>query len=129
MSGNIRALIVVCPFQLGLSISGSVRFWTKINNQTKFFKKKIVNRTEPKTGSNWLISVQFGFFPSQTGSNPMVLYTSPATSYSRSQVARGEDPFRLRRLNPCLQLHIMLMETIQTKPNLANQAKNPRPEH
>jgi hypothetical protein len=38
----------------------------------------------------------------------MVLSTSPATSYSRSQVARGEDPltFRLPRLDPCLQLHL-----------------------
>jgi hypothetical protein len=28
-----------------------------------------MNRTEPKTGSNRLISVRFGLFPFQTGSN------------------------------------------------------------
>jgi len=91
---------------LGLSISGSVRFWIKINNQTKFIFFNFLNRTEPKTGSNRLISGRFGFFPFQTGSNPMVLSTSPATSYSRSQVTGGEDPFGLPRLDPCLQPHL-----------------------
>jgi len=52
---------------IGLSIFSSVRFWTKINNQTVFFL--FLNRTEPKTGSNRLISVRFGSFPFQTGSN------------------------------------------------------------
>jgi len=33
----------------------------------------------------------------------MVLSTSLAASYSRSQVAGGEDPFGLPWLNPCLQ--------------------------
>jgi hypothetical protein len=65
-----------------------------------------LNRTEPKTGSNRLISVRFGFFPFQTGSNPMVLSTSPAASYNRSQVTGGEDPFGLPRLDPCLQPHL-----------------------
>ena len=51
-------------------------------------------------------SVRFGFFPFQTGSNPMVLSTSPAASYSRSQVTGGEDPFGLLRLDPCLQPHL-----------------------
>jgi len=52
---------------VGLSISGSVRFWTKINNQTELFFFNFLNRTEPKTGSNRLISVRFGsvFFPSK----------------------------------------------------------------
>ena len=36
----------------------------------------------------------------------MVLFTSLATSYNRSQVARGEDPFGLPQLDPCLQLHL-----------------------
>jgi len=64
----------------------------------------------------------------------MVLSTSPAASYSRSQVTGGEDPFGLPRLDPCLQPHlrpttIALIEAIQTKLNLANQAKYPRAEH
>jgi len=33
----------------------------------------------------------------------MVLSTSPVASYSRSQVAGGEDPFGLPWLDPCLQ--------------------------
>jgi hypothetical protein len=32
-----------------------------------------LNRTEPKTGSNRLILVRFGFFPFQTGSNRLKL--------------------------------------------------------
>jgi hypothetical protein len=39
---------------IGLSISGSVRFWTKINNQTEII---FFNRIEPKISSNRLISV------------------------------------------------------------------------
>ena len=45
---------------LGLSISGSVRFWTKINNQTEIFFYNFLNRTKPKIVSNRLISVRFG---------------------------------------------------------------------
>jgi len=47
-------------YQLGLSISGSVWFWTKINNQIKLFFFNFLNRTKSKTGSNQLISVRFG---------------------------------------------------------------------
>jgi hypothetical protein len=67
-----------------------------------------MNRTENRFKPINFGSVRFGFFSFQTGSNPMVLSTSPATSYSRSQVARGEHPltFRLPRLDPCLQLHL-----------------------
>jgi len=36
-----------------------------------------------------------------------ILSTSPAASYSRSQVAGGEDPFGLPRLDPCLQPHLL----------------------
>ena len=36
----------------------------------------------------------------------MVLSTSPAALYSRSQVTGGEDPFGLPRLDPCLQPHL-----------------------
>jgi hypothetical protein len=36
----------------------------------------------------------------------MVLSTSPAASYSRSQVTGVEDPFGLPRLDPCLQPHL-----------------------
>jgi hypothetical protein len=36
----------------------------------------------------------------------MVLSTSPAASYSRSQVTVGEDPFGLPRLDSCLQPHM-----------------------
>jgi hypothetical protein len=51
-------------FILGLSISGSVKFWTKINNKINFFYF-FLNRTEPKTGSNQLISVQFFSLPNR----------------------------------------------------------------
>jgi len=86
-----------------------------------------LNRTKPKTGSNRLISVQFGFFPFQTGSNPMVLSTSPAISYNRSQVAGVEDPFGLPRLNPCLQLHPTLQIRQKTQdPNISPRKHNHR---
>jgi hypothetical protein len=39
------------------------------NKQPNRFLFYFLNRTEPKTGSNRLISVRFGFFPFQTGSN------------------------------------------------------------
>jgi len=41
-----------------------------------------LNRTESKTGLNRLISVRFGFFPFQIGSNPMVLYQHCLSSSS-----------------------------------------------
>ncbi|KAJ6858770.1 hypothetical protein NC652_041153 [Populus alba x Populus x berolinensis] len=63
----------------------------------------------------------------------MVLSTSPAASYNRSQVVGGEYPFGLPWLDPCLQPQQLptahSVEVIQTKLNLANQAKNPRIEH
>jgi hypothetical protein len=77
--------------KLELSISGSVWFWTKINNQTEFFFN-FLNQTESKTSSNQLISVRFGsvwFFPFQTGSNRNYsnLFTVPKKSLrQRSQL-------------------------------------------
>jgi hypothetical protein len=70
---------------LGPSISGSVRFWTKINNQTNLFF--LIFWTEPNRTENQfkLInfgSVRFGFFPFQTGSNRNYsnLFTVPKKS-------------------------------------------------
>jgi hypothetical protein len=58
-------------YKLGLSIFGSVRFWTKINNQTDFILFLFL---EPNRTENWFkpinfSSVRFGFSPFQTGSN------------------------------------------------------------
>jgi hypothetical protein len=36
----------------------------------------------------------------------LILSTSPAASYNKSQVAGDEDPFGLPRLDPCLQPHL-----------------------
>jgi len=71
--------------------------------------------------------VRFGFFSFQIGSNPIVLSTSPAISYNRSQVARGEDPFGLPLLNPCLQLHPTLQIRQKTQdPNISPRKHNHR---
>jgi len=57
----------------------------------------------------------------------MVLSTSPAISYSRSQVAGGEDPFGLPRLDPCLQLHPTLQIRQKTQdPNISPRKHNHR---
>jgi len=56
---------------IGLNIFGSVRFWTKINNQTEFvfFLVFEPNRTENRFKPINFGLVRFGFFPFQTGSN------------------------------------------------------------
>jgi len=74
--------------KIGLNIFGSVRFWTKINNQTNFFFN-FLNRTEPKTGSNQLISVRYGFFPFQTGSNRN--YSNLFTSQKNPYIEEGNE--------------------------------------
>ena len=58
-------------YKVGLSIFGSVRFWTKINNQTNFFFFLVFepNRTENRFKPINFGSVRFDFFPFQTGSN------------------------------------------------------------
>jgi len=52
----------------------------------------------------------------------MVLSTSPAISYSRSQVAGGEDPFGLPRLDPYLQLQ----PTLQIRQKTQDSNISPR---
>ena len=78
--------------RLGLSIFGSVRFWTKINNQTNFFFK-FLNLTKPKTGSNRLISVRFGFFPFQTGRFGSLLATQSLSRICTNK-NRGLNPYQ-----------------------------------
>jgi hypothetical protein len=65
--------------KIGLNIFGSVRFWTKINNQTNFFFN-FLNRTEPKTGSNQLISVRFFSLPNRFKPKLFQLVHSPKKS-------------------------------------------------
>ena len=57
--------------KLGLSIFGSVRFWTKINNQTEIYFF-LSSWTEPNRTENRFKPINFGsgrvgFFPFQTG--------------------------------------------------------------
>ena len=65
----VRKYMLRC--KLGLSIFGSVRFWTKINNQTDFIFFLVLepNRTENRFKPINFGSVRFGFFPFQTSSN------------------------------------------------------------
>jgi len=72
--------------KIGLSIFGSIRFWTKINNQTEFFYLFFEpNRTENRFKPINFGSVRFGFFPFQTGSNRNYsnLFTVPKKSLRR----------------------------------------------
>jgi hypothetical protein len=91
MFESVIAVVFQSAFHLeilGLSIFGSVRFWTKINNHTEFFFFLVFepNRTENRL--NRLISVRFGsvFSPSkpvQTEIMMLKLISDSIHSFSR----------------------------------------------
>jgi hypothetical protein len=74
-------------FSLGLSIFGSVRFWTKKNNQTElFFLVFESNQTENRFKPINFGSVRFGFFsskPVQTEIMMLKLISDSIYSFSR----------------------------------------------
>jgi hypothetical protein len=81
---------------VGLSIFGSVRFWIKINNQIEFF---LSFWTEPKTGSNRLISVRFGSVFSLPNQFKPKLWCS-----SKFQIQSTPSPGNVTRPTNCKQI-------------------------
>jgi hypothetical protein len=61
-------MVVRLLLWLGVCISGSVRFWAKINNQIEiiFFQVLEPNRTENRFKPTMFGPVRFGFFSFQT---------------------------------------------------------------